>query len=186
MFFPPDWLSYAPQQYRHPLRPRGDLREAISAGRAHDDGQTTLAGRTVERIRIDPPSRCPFPSCREPSYAYVDPETTTSFKRSHPMACTSAGRSQPTWQFKIVARYLTFEYLPRTAANLALTDIVAQHPNAGGPFSKKRCSRLTAAQINSIATERGGGTTVARDAGARRAPSSAREDDAQVLAPDES
>jgi hypothetical protein len=38
----------------------------------------------------------------------------------------------------IVARYLTFEYLPRTAANVALTDIVAQHPNAGGPFSKKR------------------------------------------------
>ena len=32
-----------------------------------------------------------------------------------------------------VARYLTFEYLPGTAANLALTDIHAQHPNATGP-----------------------------------------------------
>ena len=54
------------------------------------------------------------------------------------MACTSAGGRVTTWQFKVVARYLTFEYLPRTAANLALTDIVAQHPNAGGPFQKKR------------------------------------------------
>ena len=32
-----------------------------------------------------------------------------------------------------VTRYLTFEYLPRTDANLALTNIRAQHPNATGP-----------------------------------------------------
>ena len=30
----------------------------------------------------------------------------------------------------VVVRYLTFEYLRRTDANLALTDIRAQHPNA--------------------------------------------------------
>ncbi len=30
----------------------------------------------------------------------------------------------------VVDRYLTFEYLPRTAANLALADIRAQHPDA--------------------------------------------------------
>ena len=29
-----------------------------------------------------------------------------------------------------VVRYLTFEYLPRTPANLELTDIRAQHPDA--------------------------------------------------------
>jgi hypothetical protein len=139
MFFPPDWLSYASLQYHTPYDPAGELREAISAGRAHDDGQTTLAGRTVERIRIDPPSRCPFPSCREPSYAYVDPETYDLVQTESPYgAYVSLGARQRNWQFKIVARYLTFEYLPRTAANLALADIVAQHPNAGGPFQKKR------------------------------------------------
>jgi hypothetical protein len=137
MFFPPDWLSYAPLQYRTPYDPAGDLREAISAGRAHHDGQTTLAGRTVERIRIDPPSRCPVASCREPSYAYVDPETYDLVQTESPYGVYVRGPGRRSWQFKIVARYLMFEYLPRTAANVALTDIVAQHPNAGGPFSKK-------------------------------------------------
>jgi hypothetical protein len=32
--------------------------------------------------------------------------------------------------FDVVGRYLTYEYLPRTEANLALTDIRAQHPGA--------------------------------------------------------
>ena len=135
-FFPPDWLSYASLQYRTSYDPAGELREAISAGRAHHDGQTTLAGRTVERIRIEPPSRCPLPSCREPSYAYVDPETYDLVQTESPYGVYVRGGRQPNWRFRIVARYLTFEYLPRTAANLALTDIVAQHPNAGGPFSK--------------------------------------------------
>lgn len=138
MFFPPDWLSYAPGQYHTPYDPVGELREAISAGRAHHDGQTTLAGRTVERIRIDPPSRCPFPSCREPSYAYVDPESYDLVQTESPYGVYVLQGGSLTRQFKVVTRYLTFEYLPRTAANLALTDIVAQHPNAGGPFQKKR------------------------------------------------
>jgi hypothetical protein len=43
-----------------------------------------------------------------------------------------------------LVRYLRFEYLPRTDANLALTDIRAQHPNAclrdfWGPGSKTTC-----------------------------------------------
>jgi hypothetical protein len=33
-------------------------------------------------------------------------------------------------QIDVVDRYLTFEYLPRTEGNLALTDIQAQHPDA--------------------------------------------------------
>ena len=40
---------------------------------------------------------------------------------------------RPVVRLHVVTRYLTFEYLPRTAANLALTDIEAQHPNATGP-----------------------------------------------------
>jgi hypothetical protein len=137
MFFPPDWLSYAPLQYHTPYDPVGELRAAISAGRAHHDGQTTLAGRTVERIRIDPPSRCFFASCRDPSYVYVDPESYDLVQWESPYAGL-ARPGQRILQFEVVLRYLTFEYLPRTAANLALTDIVAQHPNAGGPFSKQR------------------------------------------------
>ena len=137
MFFPPDWLSYAPLQFRTPYDPVGELREAIKAGRARHDGQTELAGRSVERIRIDAPSGCPFASCREPSYAYVDPESFDLVQWESPYGAYVRGTPQPIWQFKVVVRYLTFEHLPRTAANLALTDIVAQHPNAGGPFSKK-------------------------------------------------
>jgi hypothetical protein len=140
MFFPPDWLSYAPFQYHTAYDPVGELREAISAGRARHDGQTQLAGRTVERIRIDPPSGCPlrWPGCREPSYAYVDPESYDLVQWESPNGYAFAPRTRlPIGEFKVVFRYLTFEYLSRTAANLALTDIVAQHPNAGGPFSKK-------------------------------------------------
>jgi hypothetical protein len=139
MFFPPDWLSYAPFQYHTVYDPVGELREAISAGRARHDGQTQLAGRTVERIRIDPPPRCPLraPGCREPSYAYVDPESYDLVQWESPNGYAYAPRRRlPIGEFKVVFRYLTFEYLPRTAANLALTDIVAQHPNAGGPFSR--------------------------------------------------
>lgn len=145
MFFPPDWVSYAPRQYRTPYDPAGDLREAISAGRARHDGQTKLGGRTVERIRIDPPPDCPapdevgispflnVPSCSEPSYAYVDPDSYDLVQTESLRAATS-----PIRPYKVVNRYLTFEYLPRTAANLARTDIVAQHPNAGGPYHPKK------------------------------------------------
>ena len=138
MFFPPDWLSYAPGQYQTPYDPVGELREAISAGRAHHDGQTTLAGRTVERIRIDPPSRCPVPQLSRTELCIRRPRNLRP--RSNGVTLWRVcprGERKPSLQFKIVARYLTFEYLPRTAANVALTDIVAQHPNAGGPFSKK-------------------------------------------------
>jgi hypothetical protein len=37
------------------------------------------------------------------------------------------------WLGNIVTRYLIYEHLPRTPANVALTDIQAQHPNAAGP-----------------------------------------------------
>jgi hypothetical protein len=53
---------------------------------------------------------------------YVDPETFYPVEIRGP-----AGLGKPVW---LASRYLTFEYLPRTAANLALTDIEAQHPEA--------------------------------------------------------
>ena len=138
MFVPPDTLTFAPGQFRIAYDPVKMLREAISAGRAHHDGTTQLAGRTVERIRIDPPppSDCRFPSCREPSYTYVDPETFYPVQTESPYGVI-APPGQAVTQFNIVERYPTFEYLPRTAANLALASIQAQHPDVTGPLHSK-------------------------------------------------
>jgi hypothetical protein len=128
-FVPPNTLTPNLLTFQFPLDPVADLREAISAGRADDEGKTELDGRIVERIRIDPPSACPFPPCRgEPVYWYVDPETFYPVETRGPGGINPPGG--PFVRLHIVMRYLTFEYLPRTAANLELTDIRAQHPDA--------------------------------------------------------
>ena len=119
-FEPPNTLSESPLQFVLPPDPVTMLREAISAGNAHHEGRMQLDGRTVERIRIDSPSACAFPSCAF-GHVLVDPETF------HPVEMHALA------QVDVVDRYLTFEYLPRTDANLALTDIRAQHPYAKGP-----------------------------------------------------
>jgi hypothetical protein len=97
------------------------LRDAIDHGLAHDEGTTQLRGRTVERIRFDPPPDCDADQvCWPSTYLYVDPETF------YPVEVHNPEYRGVSW----VTRYLTFEYLPRTPENLALTDIRAQHPNA--------------------------------------------------------
>jgi hypothetical protein len=133
MFVPPDTLSALRARFVFPLDPVKELREAISAGRAHQEGEVELDGRIVERIRVDPPSECLSPDCpREPSYAYVDPETFYPVQTDCDCgAIALPGR--PVERVHLVMRYLTFEYLPRTDANLELTDIRAQHPNAIEP-----------------------------------------------------
>ena len=135
-FVPPNTLTLNPLQVLFPLDgldSARELREAISEGRAHDEGETQLDGRTVKRIRIDARPDCPVPDCsREPSYAYVDPDTFAPVRSESP----HGGINPPGGPFvrlHVVMRTLTFEYLPRTPANLALTDIQAQHPNATGP-----------------------------------------------------
>jgi len=126
-FVPPNTLYRYPQKAgtdldnfgRVPaLDPVAAVRSAIRDGRAHDQGKTTLSGRTVERIRVDP---CNKPACKdslpeEGGYAYVDPETY------HPVEIHINGAG--------TTRFSTYEYLPRTATNLALTNIRAQHPHA--------------------------------------------------------
>jgi hypothetical protein len=129
-FEPPNTLRrstrFVPQ-----VDPVADLRTWLSSGRAHEEGTTQLDGRTVERIRLDPPSDCPGSYCpSKPAYAYVDPETF------YPVQIEYEG-----WGFvsydgsphpaDLVTRFLTYEPLPRTAANVALTDIRALHPDAG-------------------------------------------------------
>lgn len=116
-FVPPDTLAIWPLGTGgNPPDPATELRNAISAGRAHLEGRTQLDGRTVERIRIDPFPRICFgdPNAECASYAYVDPETFSLVR---------------TERHGIIDRYLTFEYLPRTPANVALADIQAQHPD---------------------------------------------------------
>jgi hypothetical protein len=139
-FVPQKTLSMEGQRFRFSLDPAAGLREAISAGRAHDEGRAQLDGRTVERIRIDPPSACPpLANCpREPEYMYVDPETfqaVESVETSYQDEIVGGPGTSSYSHVRVrdVTRYLTFEYLPRTAANLALTNIHAQHPNATGP-----------------------------------------------------
>jgi len=131
-FVPPNTLIRWKLRYGRELDPAKRLREAIDAGTAHHEGKTQLDGRTVERIRIDPPSDCPDPPCsREPGYAYVDPETFYPVRTEGPGYIGFVGSSEVV-RLRIVERFVRFEYLPRTEANLALTDIRAQHPNTTG------------------------------------------------------
>ena len=96
-------------------------------GSARDEGDVTIDGRTLRRILLDP---CPDgrnPCAREPSYVYLDPETYYPVEFRGPTYIDAEKQADTRW------RYLVYEYLPRTDANLALTDIRAQHPNAVGP-----------------------------------------------------
>ena len=105
--------------------PASALRTAISEGRAHEAGTTQLDGHTVRRIALDLPSTLPADAPRLPAdapvmthseaYADVEPETF------HPVEIVF-GRD--------AYRFLAYQYLPASAANLALADIRAQHPEA--------------------------------------------------------
>ena len=63
LFVPPDQFAIWPLgKGGAPPDPVTELRDAISAGRAHLEGRTQLDGRTVERIRIDHPPAMPHMS----------------------------------------------------------------------------------------------------------------------------
>jgi hypothetical protein len=112
-----------------PIDPVGDLRQRLAAGTAHDVGRTTWQGRTVERIRIDREPGCVPRGCPwEPTNWYVDPDTL------HPVGM--GGISEPgrgALRLRVVVHFAAYEFLPRTAANIALTDIRALHPGATTP-----------------------------------------------------
>lgn len=110
------------------------LREAIADGTAHHDGRTQLNGRVVDRIRFERPSTCLRTTCPLPEVAFVDPETFAPVQIDWPNGwwIGSPGGSDGV-RFDIVLRFETYEVLPRSAANRALTDIRAQHPDAIGP-----------------------------------------------------
>jgi hypothetical protein len=134
-FVPPNKIvPWKGVQFTFPLDPVGDLREWIAAGSAHDEGEVQLDGRVVRRIRIDPPTGdcSPLPTCPdEPLFWYAEPETGFPVETRGPGYIHLPGR--PLVKVQLVMRYLTFEHLPRTEANLELADIRAQHPDAKGP-----------------------------------------------------
>ncbi len=118
--------------------PASALRTAISEGRAHEAGTAQLDGHTVQRITLDLPSTLPAdapplpadaPVTHSEAYAEVEPETF------HPVEIVF-GRD--------TYRFLAYAYLPATAANLALADIRAQHPDA---TVSNQDTRATAKQI---------------------------------------
>jgi len=130
------------QTPNHAPDPVTTLRAAIRTGRAHDEGSTTLHGSKVERIRIDPPPTGCIPCPPQPLYVYVDPDTFYPVEvRAVPDVNLDGVH---VVRVTLDIRYLTYEYLPRTAANLALTNIRTQHPNAclkdfWGPGVKPTC-----------------------------------------------
>jgi hypothetical protein len=87
-----------------------NLRRALRTGKAHDEGRTKRDGRTLAHIRLTWGD------------AYVDPDTF------YPVEIDLGDHRFPDSEIHFKA----YEYLPRTAANLALTDIRAQHPHAQG------------------------------------------------------
>jgi hypothetical protein len=100
------------------------LRAAIAAGRAHEAGTATLDGRTLRRIDIELPRELPadapplpagHPVFHSEAFALVEP---ASF---HPVEIVYGLETY---------RFLAYEYLAASAANLALTDIRAVHPRA--------------------------------------------------------
>jgi hypothetical protein len=95
-----------PLRFRDPVQ---GLRHALSAGTAVDEGQTQLDGRAVERIRIGNQSW------------YLDPQTFYPIE---------VHERDPPLRAPRIVHVLAYEYLPATTANLALTNIQAQHPNA--------------------------------------------------------
>jgi hypothetical protein len=138
MFVPPNTLRASPATYLmtsdDPVAElRAMIREAIATGRAHDEGTTEIDGRVVRRFRLDKLD-CPATPCPGPDYAYIDPETFLPVQLEKTSGLRVHLPGHPVLRFDIVWRFLVIEYLPRTPANVALTDIRAQHPDAEMEF----------------------------------------------------
>jgi hypothetical protein len=105
------------------------LRRQLARGAATADGETTIGGRRVLRIRL----RSVGPDCKPVAdYLFVDPKTYDPVEYRVTDFGSRAGTKPPTTYYRIPAirRFRTFERLPATSANLRLSSIEAMHPTA--------------------------------------------------------
>lgn len=98
------------------------VRAALADGRAVDEGRVELDGREVLRIAVHGLG----PEGTDATY-YADPQTYA------PVETVSDGflvNGAKRYHVRLVQRFLAYEYLPATPANLKLADIRAMHPDA--------------------------------------------------------
>ena len=127
---PPNRLVFDQALYFPSQDPWAFTLQKIGEGRAHSEGTTQLDGRTSSASASIPRPPALEPAAghcpTEPEYGYFDPKTLELVAWDY-----ARDPMLPLWRNR--ERYLAYEYLPRTEANLALTDIRAQHPDAIGP-----------------------------------------------------
>jgi hypothetical protein len=105
------------------------LRKELARGAATADGETTIDGRKVVRIRL----KSVGPDCKPVvDYLFVDPKTYYPVEYRVIDFGSRSGTKPHTTYYRIpaVRRFQTFERLPATPANLRLTSIEAMHPSA--------------------------------------------------------
>jgi hypothetical protein len=100
------------------------LRDAIAHGLAHDEGTTQLGGRTVQRIRLDPPPDCDADQGLSPP----------DVRLRRPRDVLSRRDPQPRVPRRELRRAFPHLRVPTSnSREPRTTDIRAQHPNAPGP-----------------------------------------------------
>jgi hypothetical protein len=106
------------------------VREALAAGRARVRGKVMVGGR--QTIRIDLTGRDNSGVVGEAIY-YVDAKTYQPVEIDYPRIVELRFPFEPVFGngiYKERLRFVTFRYLPATAANLRLADIRAMHSTA--------------------------------------------------------
>jgi hypothetical protein len=98
-----------------------EMRSLVQSGEARVTGTTTVDRTAVYRLTLGPAS-----SATPAATAYVNE------RDYHPVLLDYSAAGGET------IRYQAFEYLPATAANLALLDVAAQHPTARSTFKPPR------------------------------------------------
>jgi hypothetical protein len=121
VFEPPNTLKprLLPYSLSDPARL---VSQAIDQGHARDVGETQVNGHTVHHILM-----------HYFGDMYLDSKTGYPVASRLVVQRFDDTLGRPLWVGFVVTQYKVFEYLPRTAANLALTNIRAQHPKATGP-----------------------------------------------------
>jgi hypothetical protein len=112
--------------------PVAALRKQLAEGTAAADGEATIGGRRVKRIRLQLVGLDCKPVVH---YLFVDPKTYRPVEYRVIVFGSKGSGPAPnatvtSTRMKLVRRFLTYERLTATPANVRLTDIRAAHPTA--------------------------------------------------------